>query len=90
MNAGEQYYKDIYEALRSSPAWKDTLFVITYDEHGGFYDHVPPPSYGVPPPGDGEVYIYMFDARNYDTCRYFGSFVLCQSCDGVLTYLFVL
>jgi phospholipase C len=47
--------QDIYEALRASPAWKDTLFVITYDEHGGFFDHVPPPSEGVPPPGDGEV-----------------------------------
>lgn len=48
---GEQYYKDIYEALRASPQWNETLFVITYDEHGGFYDHVPPPM-NVPPPGD--------------------------------------
>eukprot|EP01087_Luapelamoeba_hula_P012766 TRINITY_DN3597_c0_g1_i1.p1 TRINITY_DN3597_c0_g1~~TRINITY_DN3597_c0_g1_i1.p1 ORF type:complete len:671 (+),score=71.01 TRINITY_DN3597_c0_g1_i1:232-2013(+) len=51
---GEAYYKDIYEALRSSPAWNDTLFVITYDEHGGFYDHVSTPL-NVPPPGDGET-----------------------------------
>ena len=43
ISAGEQYYKDIYEAIRSSPAWESTLFVITYDEHGGFYDHVVPP-----------------------------------------------
>ena len=34
----------MYEALRASPAWNETLLVITYDEHGGFYDHVTPPS----------------------------------------------
>jgi phospholipase C len=38
----------VYEALRSSPAWNDTLFLITYDEHGGFYDHVPTPVRDVP------------------------------------------
>ena len=54
MNAGEQYYKDIYEALRASPAWESTLYIITYDEHGGFYDHVVPPSADIPSPGDGE------------------------------------
>mmetsp|Transcript_18374 Transcript_18374/g.26761 ORF Transcript_18374/g.26761 Transcript_18374/m.26761 type:complete len:705 (+) Transcript_18374:97-2211(+) len=52
VRAGEQFYKDIYEALRSSPAWNKTLFVITYDEHGGFYDHVIPPMDNIPPPGD--------------------------------------
>eukprot|EP00750_Incisomonas_marina_P028233 INCI6549.2.p1 GENE.INCI6549.2~~INCI6549.2.p1 ORF type:complete len:368 (-),score=37.68 INCI6549.2:982-2085(-) len=46
---GEQLMKDIYEALRASPQWNETLFIITMDEHGGFWDHVPPPS-GVPPP----------------------------------------
>ena len=43
VRAGEQFYKDVYEAVRASPQWKDTLLIITYDEHGGFYDHVPPP-----------------------------------------------
>ena len=33
----------IYTALANSPQWKNILFVITYDEHGGFYDHVSPP-----------------------------------------------
>jgi phospholipase C len=32
----------IYHALATSPQWAKTLFVITYDEHGGFFDHVPP------------------------------------------------
>jgi phospholipase C len=41
---GEQLIYDVYEALRSSPAWQTTLLVITYDEHGGCYDHVAPPS----------------------------------------------
>eukprot|EP01126_Amoeba_proteus_P037221 TRINITY_DN3830_c0_g2_i4.p1 TRINITY_DN3830_c0_g2~~TRINITY_DN3830_c0_g2_i4.p1 ORF type:complete len:665 (+),score=120.37 TRINITY_DN3830_c0_g2_i4:195-2189(+) len=53
MAAGERYYKDIYEAVRASPQWNSTLLVITFDEHGGFYDHVPTPL-NVPPPGDGE------------------------------------
>jgi phospholipase C len=46
---GEAMLKDIYEAIRSSPAWNETLLILTFDEHGGFYDHVPPPS-NVPPP----------------------------------------
>ena len=54
---GEKLIKDVYEALRAGPAWNDTLLIVTYDEHGGFFDHVPPPGgpgAGVPPPGDGE------------------------------------
>jgi len=42
--------KNVYEALRNGPSWNETLFIITYDEHGGFYDHVSPPSEGVPNP----------------------------------------
>lgn len=41
---GEHLIADIYEALRQSPAWGKTLFVIVYDEHGGIYDHVLPPA----------------------------------------------
>lgn len=55
MRLGEALIKDIYEALRASPQWNETLFVLTYDEHGGFYDHVTPPSKDIPPPGDGET-----------------------------------
>ncbi|KAJ3254434.1 hypothetical protein HK103_007152 [Boothiomyces macroporosus] len=40
---GEQFVKSIYDALVSSPQWKDTLFILTFDEAGGFGDHVPPP-----------------------------------------------
>jgi len=34
----------VVNAVTSSPAWPKTVMVLTYDEHGGFYDHVPPPS----------------------------------------------
>lgn len=51
---GQMLVKGVYETLRASPQWNRTLFVITYDEHGGFYDHVPTPKRGVPSP-DGIV-----------------------------------
>lgn len=35
--------KDVYENLRNSTSWEDTLLLIFYDEHGGFPDHVIPP-----------------------------------------------
>jgi len=40
---GEQLVKTVYEAVRQSPHWLKSLLVLMYDEHGGFYDHVPPP-----------------------------------------------
>ncbi|MFL6620277.1 MAG: alkaline phosphatase family protein [Povalibacter sp.] len=44
VKAGEMIIKRTYEALRASPIWNDSMLIITYDEHGGFYDHVAPPS----------------------------------------------
>jgi phospholipase C len=41
---GEALVKQVYEALRSSFYWDKAMLVITFDEHGGFYDHVPPPA----------------------------------------------
>ncbi|MGA2633713.1 MAG: alkaline phosphatase family protein [Terracidiphilus sp.] len=46
---GEQLIHDVYYALRNGPNWNHTLLIITYDEHGGCYDHVPPPQGAVPP-----------------------------------------
>jgi phospholipase C len=43
IRAGQALALEVYEALSNSKDWDDTLFVILYDEHGGFYDHVPPP-----------------------------------------------
>jgi phospholipase C len=39
---GQQLIGSIYQALATSPQWKNILFVVTYDEHGGFFDHVAP------------------------------------------------
>jgi phospholipase C len=40
---GESFIHSVVEAVLGSPAWPRTLIVWTYDEHGGYYDHVPPP-----------------------------------------------
>jgi phospholipase C len=47
---GERLIKDVYEAIRRSPHWERSVLVVTFDEHGGFYDHVEPPT--AVPPGD--------------------------------------
>lgn len=39
---GDAFLAEVYEAIVSSPQWDRTIFVINYDEHGGFYDHVAP------------------------------------------------
>jgi phospholipase C len=40
--AGDQLVARVYGAIRNSPLWDKCLFVILYDEHGGFYDSVKP------------------------------------------------
>jgi phospholipase C len=41
---GEEFLRRTYEAVTCNPArWGNTLMIVYYDEHGGFYDHVPPP-----------------------------------------------
>jgi phospholipase C len=40
---GEQHVLDLIDAVRNGPDWPTTAIIITYDEHGGFWDHVPPP-----------------------------------------------
>jgi phospholipase C len=42
---GERYIASVYNAIKGNPAlWESTALLITYDEHGGIYDHVPPPA----------------------------------------------
>ena len=60
---GEQLIHDVYEALRNGPGWNNTLFIITYDEHGGCYDHVAPPTNAVPP--DDSAGEYDFDFKRF-------------------------
>ncbi|KAJ5770701.1 uncharacterized protein N7511_002752 [Penicillium nucicola] len=65
---GETLIKNVYDALRASPQWEETLFILTFDETGGFHDHVPPPL--APRPDDltytetapnGESYTFTFN-----------------------------
>jgi phospholipase C len=60
---GEQMIHDVYYALRNGPNWNQTLFIITYDEHGGCFDHVPPPQGAVPP--DNSVGEDSFDFKRF-------------------------
>lgn len=58
--AGEKLINCVYDALRKGPAWDRTLLIITFDEHGGCYDHVPPPA-AVPPDGSEGEQGFRFD-----------------------------
>ncbi len=60
---GEQLIHDVYQALRTGPGWNQTLLVITYDEHGGCYDHVAPPATATPP--DASVGEFGFDFKRF-------------------------
>jgi phospholipase C len=64
---GEALIKATYEAIRNSPIWSTSLIVITWDEHGGFFDHVAPPP--AVPPGDtapGSTYnLYAFSFNQF-------------------------
>jgi phospholipase C len=46
---GEAFLNLIYTAVTLSPQWKNTVLIINFDEWGGFYDHVPPPTAPIPP-----------------------------------------
>ena len=48
VQSGAAYVQSIIAALMQSDAWHDSVFILSYDEAGGFYDHVPP--FMVPPP----------------------------------------
>jgi phospholipase C len=51
---GDNLIADVYDVLRSNPSvWLKSALIVTYDEHGGFYDHLAPPSDNVPNP-DGK------------------------------------
>ncbi|HUO61054.1 MAG TPA: alkaline phosphatase family protein [Candidatus Acidoferrales bacterium] len=62
VQVGSNYVRGMVTALMNSPSWKDSVFFLTFDEFGGFYDHVPPiatvnpdgiaPVDNPPPPGD--------------------------------------
>lgn len=60
---GEQLIHDVYYTLRNGPGWNETLLLITYDEHGGNYDHVAPPWGAVAP--DNSLGEWGFDFTRF-------------------------
>ncbi len=75
---GDNWIADVYEALRGSEIWESTLLIVTYDEHGGFYDHVHPPDENILPPDsftsptayDKKNYGYMFGKNGWPKTQY--------------------
>lgn len=43
MQFGQRFVSELVNALMESPLWSRSALILTYDEHGGYYDHVPPP-----------------------------------------------
>ncbi len=43
IQVGERFVAEVVHALTHAPTWRHTALLLTYDEHGGYYDHVPPP-----------------------------------------------
>ena len=62
---GEALIKETYEAIRGSALWDTSVLIITWDEHGGFYDHVSPPAAVAPgdsqPKGKYNQYGFTFE-----------------------------
>ena len=44
LHAGQKLALALFDAVVQGPLWEKTMVIVTYDEHGGFYDHVPPPA----------------------------------------------
>jgi phospholipase C len=65
---GERLLKDVYEAIRRSPHWAESVLVLTYDEHGGFYDHVSPPAAVAP----GDVILKPSNSQHHFDFRQLG------------------
>ncbi|MBS1904246.1 MAG: acid phosphatase [Bacteroidetes bacterium] len=69
---GETYLVNLVNKIKSSPIWNDCVVVITYDEHGGFWDHVAPPVIdkwgpGIRVPG---IIISPFSKQGVDHTQY--------------------
>ncbi len=65
---GEAFLAEVYTAVQHSPYRDQILLIISFDEHGGCYDHVPPPANAAPPePGaiatDGDFHFDRFGVR---------------------------
>jgi phospholipase C len=63
VQVGAAYVKSIVDTLMGSASWKDSVFILSYDEAGGFYDHVPPQP-ATPP----DAIQYPTDLASTDVC----------------------
>ena len=72
--SGEQFAAGVINAVMNGPAWDRTLLIWTYDEHGGYYDHVPPPPALAP---DGIAPQVPAGQEGYDGFRRYGFRVPC-------------
>ena len=68
VSRGQRLVAQLYNALSQGPAWSKTLLIITYDEHGGFFDHVLPPGNRKPPvgiagPPDDDPHLHVYGLR---------------------------
>jgi phospholipase C len=65
VGGGEGFIKDVYETIRNSRLWNESFLIITYDEHGGFFDHVLPTT--AAKPGDEKT---KYNLHNFDFGQY--------------------
>jgi len=77
IQAGQAFIRSVYDALAEGPAeqWEKTLLIVTYDEHGGFYDHVHPESRPLfnPEEPDADAFAPIaLDPDTYQTIDHYG------------------
>jgi phospholipase C len=62
VQAGDNFVRQVYEAIRSNvDTWHSTLLLVVWDEHGGIFDHVPPPAVGHPDQFTSTAPVFNFD-----------------------------
>ena len=68
---GQAFVRQVVEAVVASPAWNKTMLILVYDEHGGFYDHVPPPG-AVPVTDSFPIQTYGVRVPSFVICPWVG------------------
>jgi phospholipase C len=66
---GEALLAQVVDAIGTGPGWNTTVLIVTYDEHGGYYDHVPPPPALAP---DSIAPVVQPGEKNYEGFRRYG------------------
>ena len=63
---GEAFTASLFDAASAGPQWSSMLFVVVWDEGGGFYDHVPPPAAAVPDDIPPDIHVPPDEPGGYD------------------------